>query len=157
MNTEVCAPPSPLEVDPRHAVRAARWIELCGGLVVWESADMGQLGRRWFTPALLTDGSPAQRPHWSCGERPALVITEAAGVEVVERREVRRIRIAARPGYGLGWQLTDASSKRLDALLAEAGADATYTFEGNEAVILGVTSRTPLPRWLAEHPDAKAV
>lgn len=157
MNTEVCAPPSLLEVDPRHAVRAVRWIEHCGGLAVWESQDLGQIGRRWFTPALLTDGSPAQRPHWSCGERPARVITDPAEVEVVDRREVRRIRIAAKPGYGLGWQLTDASSKRLDAALAQAGEDASYVFEGNAAVILGVASRTPLPSWLEAHPDAPAV
>jgi len=157
MNAEVCAPPSLLEVDPRHAVRAARWMEHCGGVAVWESGDLGQLGRRWYTPARLTDGNPAQRPHWSCGERPARVIANAAEVEVVERREVARLRVATRPGYGLAWRLTDASSKRLERALAQAGEDASYVFEGDTAVVFAVTSRTPLARWLEEHPDAPAV
>lgn len=88
---------------------------------------------------------------------PVRVITDIAEVEVVEHREVGRLRIAVRPGYGLGLVLTDAASRRLKRALAEAGEGATYHFEGNEAVVLAEVSRTPLLTWLAEHPDAKAV
>ena len=157
MGAGVYAPGQTVEVEPRLAAKVAAWIAHCGGLAIWESHDLGQIGKRWFTPARLTDGSIPQRPHWSCGDKPERVITDAAEVEVVERHEVRRIRIAAKPGYGLGWQLTDASTRRLDAALAEAGDDASYAFEGNTAAVLGVASRTPLPQWLAEHPDAKAL
>lgn len=157
MGAEVYAPPRFVEVEPRAAAKVAAWIAHCGGLAIWTSRDLGQIGRRWFTPAQLTDGSTPQRPHWSCGGQPDRVITDATEVEVVERRELPRLRIAVRPGYGLGWQLTDASTRRLDAALAEAGEDATYTFEGNVAVVLGVAARMPLPQWLAEHPDAKVV
>lgn len=157
MGAGVYVPVRHVEVDPRLGAKVAAWIAHCGGLAIWESHDLGQIGRRWFTPAQLTDGTVPQRPHWSCADKPERVVTDAAEVEVVERREMRRIRIAAKPGYGLGWQLTDASTRRLDVAVADAGDDASYVFEGNSAAILGVASRMPLPQWLAEHPDAKAV
>lgn len=157
MSAEACVPASPLEVDAGHAVRVARWIGLCGGVAVWGCQDLGQPGRSWITPMCLTDGSPAQRPHWSASKTPVRVITDTCEVEVVERREVRRLRIAVRPGYGLGFRLTEASGKRLERALAEAGAGAIHHFEGNEAIVLAEVSRTPLPHWLEAHPDAKAV
>jgi hypothetical protein len=146
-----------VEVEPLSAAKAAAWIALCGGLAVWRGRDLGQPGNAWIGPAHLTDGSPAQRPHWSCGEKPDRVVTDPAQVEVVERREVRRFRIAVRPGYGLALVLTDASTRRLDAALGEAGDGATYAFEGRDAVVYAVASRTPLPAWLEAHPHAKAV
>lgn len=157
MSAEVCAPASLLEINAGHAVRVSRWIEHCGGVAVWESGDLGQPGRSWLTPACLNDGSPSQRPHWSAANQPQRVIVDPAQVEVVERREVKRLRVAVRPGYGLGLRLTDASNKRLKRALAEAGDGAIYAFEGNEALVLAVVSRTPLPQWLAENPHAKAV
>jgi hypothetical protein len=157
MSGEVCAPASPLEIHAGNAVKVSRWIEHCGGVAVWASGDLGQPGRSWLTPVCLTDGSLAQRPHWSADPQPQRVITEPGQVEVVERREVKRLRVAVRPGYGLGFRLTDASSARLREALEAAGPGALHAFEGSEAVILGEVGRTPLPQWLAEHPDAKAV
>jgi hypothetical protein len=157
MSTEVCAPASLLEIDAGYAVRVSRWIEHCGGVAVWESGDLGQPGRSWLTPVSLTDGSPAQRPHWSADTRPQRVIAEPGQVVVVERREAKRLRIAVRPGYGLGFRLTDASSKRLERALAETGEGAIYTFEGSEAVVLAETSRTLLPAWLEAHPHVRTV
>ena len=87
---------------------------------------------------------------------PQRIVTDAAVVEVVTHCEVRRIRIAVRPGYGLGWKLTDVSSARLRKALHEAGQGAVHVFDGNEAILFAEMSRTPLPQWLAEHPDAKA-
>ena len=157
MSGEVCAPAGTVEVEPRAAVKVARWIAECGGLAVWISHDLGNPGKCWYTPARLTDGTIPQRPHWSCAWQPARVITDLAAVEVVERREARRFRVAVRPGYGLSLVLTDASTRRLDAALGEAGDGATYAFEGRDAVVYAVASRTPLSVWLEAHPHAKAV
>ena len=157
MSAEDCVPASPLEIDAGHAVRVSRWIEHCGGVAEWASGDLGQPGRSWLTPVCLTDGSLAQRPHWSADAQPQRVITELGQVEVVERREVKRLRVAVRPGYGLGFRLTDTSSKRLRNALEAAGPGALHTFEGSEAIVLGEVGRMPLSQWLAEHPDAKAV
>jgi hypothetical protein len=158
MSAEVCAPSAAiLAVVPRDAVKVSRWIEHCGGIAVWGCQDLSDPSRTWYTPAKLTDGSPSGPPHWSAGRSPVRVITDACAVEVVEHREAKRLRIAVRPGYGLGLVLTEAASRRLKRALADAGEGATYHFEGYEAVVLAEVSRTPLPAWLEAHPDAKAV
>jgi hypothetical protein len=154
---EVCAPViETLEIDERHAVKVARWIAECGGCAVWGCLDLSDPSRQFFTPSKLTDGTPSSAPHWSSPRVPQRIVTDAVEVEVVTHREVRRIRIAVRPGYGLGWKLTDVSSARLRKALHEAGQGAVHVFDGNEAIIFAEVSRTPLPQWLAEHPDAKA-
>lgn len=155
---EACAPAiNVLELDERHAVKVSRWIESCGGVAVWGCMDLSDQSRQFFTPARLSDGTPAQCPHWSSPKTPERIVTNAAEVEVVTHREVRRIRIAIRRGYGLNLKLTDAASARLRKALDEAGPGAVHVFDGNEAIIFAESSRTPLPQWLAEHPNAKAI
>jgi hypothetical protein len=154
---EVCAPViETLEIDERHAVKVSRWIAECGGCAVWGCLDLADPSRQFFTPAKLTDGTPSSAPHWSSPREPQRIVTNPAEVEVVTHREVKRIRIAIRPGYGLRLKLTDVSSARLRKALHEAGPGAVHVFDGNEAIIFAEVSRTPLPQWLAEHPDAKA-
>lgn len=154
---EICAPMiETLEIDERHAVKVARWIEQCGGIAVWGCLDLADPSRQFFTPARLTDGTPSQAPHWSAPRQPQRIVTHPAEVEIVTHREVRRIRIAVKPGYRLGFRLTDVASARLRKALHEVGPGAVYVFQGNEALIFAEASRTPLPRWLAEHPDAQA-
>ncbi len=157
MSAEVCVPAvETLEIDERHAVRVSRWIEQCGGVAIWGCLDLGDPSRQFFTPAKLTDGSPSGPPHWSAPKVPQRIVTNPAEVEVVTHREVKRIRIAIRRGYGWGLKLTEVSSKRLRKALHEIGQGAVYVFEGNEAILFSEVSRTPLPQWMAEHPDAKA-
>lgn len=158
MNTEVCVPPEvTLDVVPRDAVKVSRWIKLCGGVAIWGCQDLSDPSRLWYTPALLTDGSPSGPPHWSAGRTPVRVITDIGAVAVVEHREVRRLRISLRRGYGLSVVLTDTAAKRLERTLAEAGEGANYRFEGNEAIVLAEVSRTPLAVWLEAHPNAPAI
>ena len=155
---EVCAPLiETLEIDERHAVKVSRWIEHCGGVAVWGCLDLADPSRQFFTPAKLSDGTPSRAPHWSSPRNPQRIISDPAQVEVVTHREVKRIRVAVKPGYGLRLNLTDVSSARLRKALREAGQGAVYVFDGNHAIIFSEVSRTPLPHWLAEHPDAKAV
>jgi hypothetical protein len=156
MTASVAPAATALEIDARHAMKVSRWIADCGGVAVWGCLDLDDSSRQFFTPARLTDGTPSQCPHWSSPPRPERILTDAAEVVVVEHTEVRRVRIAVRRGYGLRTTLTDAASARLLKALDAAGEGADYAFEGGEAIILAVSARTPLPQWLAEHPDAKA-
>lgn len=158
MSAEVYAPAIELlEIDERHAVKVSRWIADCGGVAVWGCLDLADPSRRFFTPARLTDGTVPGSPHWSAPRTPQRIVTDPAQVEVVTHRQVRRLRVAIRPGYGLSLRLTDAASARLRNALDEIGPGAVYVFEGNEAILFAEESRTPLVQWLAEHPDAKAV
>lgn len=155
MSAGICVPAvETLEVDACLAVKAARWLAHCGGIAVWGCLDLSDPSRQWFTPAKLTDGSPAPRPHWSAPDHPERLVTDARAVEIVERREAARLRVAFRPGYGLSLRMTDASARRLRAALDAAGEGACHAFEGGQAVVFAVVHRTPLPRWLEEHPDA---
>ena len=90
-------------------------------------------------------------------DAPDRIVTEIADVEVVERREFQRVRIAIRKGYGLGLVLTNAASKRLEAVLEQAGEGAIHTFDGNNAIVFAVARRVSLRQWMEEHPHAKAV
>jgi hypothetical protein len=119
-------------------------------VAVWSSQDLGDPGRTWLTPARLTDGPPSPKPHWPAGEGPERVVTRAENVEVVERREAKRLRVSAKRGYGMRFDLTDVSSRRLRNAVAEAGEGATYAFEGDEAVVFAVARRVPLAEWLRE-------
>ncbi len=159
MSADICVPAAGmLEVGARDAAKVERWIAECGGVAVWGCLDMADPGRQFLTPVHLTDGSPARPPHWSASDRPERVVTGVSQVEVVERREARRLRIAVRRGaYGLRLKLTDASSARLRRALECAGEGSTYAFEGNEAVVYAVERRMPLAEWLAAHPEARAV
>ncbi len=155
---EVCVPAiNVLEIDERNAVKVSRWIESYHGIAVWGCLNLSDPSRQFFTPARLSDGSPSRCPHWSSPTAPVRIVTDPAEVEVVTHREVGRIRIAIRRGYGLGLKLTDVASGRLCKALDEAGQGAVYVFDGNEAIIFAEASRTPLPQWLAEHPNAKAI
>jgi len=145
-----------LEIGERDAVKVARWIAECGGVAVWGCLDLSEPGRQWFTPALLSDGTPSRCPHWSSPPSPQWILSDPAAVVVVARREVKRLRIGVRQRYGLGLALTDASASRLRRALSDAGSGAVHAFEGNEAAILAETARIPLPEWLADHPHAKA-
>lgn len=158
MSAGICAPEArTLTVSARDAVKVSRWIACCGGVAVFESADFQHPVRTWYAPARLTDGTPSPPPHWSASRTPVRIIADPADVEVLEHREFRRLRFSLRRGYGLSTVLTDASGKRLERALDEAGEGATYHFEGSEAVVMAEFSRTPLPAWLEAHPDAKAV
>jgi len=156
VSSEVYAPVEGLEIESARAMHVLRWLNLLGGVAVWGCLDLSTPGRKFYTPATLTDGTPSPRPHWSATQTPERIITDATGIDVVDRYEVKRIRITVRKGpYGMRWQLTDHSSKRLKAALAEVGEEATYTFEGNEAIIQGVSYRIPLDRWLKENIHGK--
>lgn len=151
MSAGVEAPPDTLEVEAGDAVKVARWLRHCGGVAVWGCLDLGDPGRQWLTPASLTDGQPAAKPHWSAPDTPERIIADPSRVMVIERREVRRLRVSVRRGYGLRLELTPASSRRLRAALAKAGDGATHAFAGDEAIVYAVARRMPMVQWLREN------
>ena len=146
-----------IAIEESIAVRAARWIEFCGGVAVWKSREHSSPMREFFTPVHRTDGSPASRPHWSVADSPDRIVTRLERIEVVERREFSRVRIAVRKGYGLRLVLSDAATERLHAALEKAGHGASYLFEGNEAIVCAVVRRVSLMEWMKEHPHAQAI
>jgi hypothetical protein len=137
-------------VSPEYAPLALAWLSSRAGLLVWASADLCDPGKGWTTPATDADGKPAPKPSWQAAEKPARHITDAADVEVVEPRLVRRLRVAIRIGQsGTRVKLTDTSSRTLRDALDKAGPDSWYEFayDSQEALIFKPGKVTPLTEW----------
>jgi len=137
------------EVIPENALRFLEWINDRGGVAVWKSIDLSDPGYSVSTPA-LTDGEPTRKPHWKVGETPDRVITDAADIDVIKYKEVKRFHVGLRRGaQGLSIKLTDAASARVRREVEKAGEGASYEFdyETQDAVILAPDGVTPLNQW----------
>ncbi len=137
-----------LEVAPENAEKMAEWIRSRGGVAVWRSVNFANLDASWSTPALTVEGAQMTKPTWEADSKPVRVITDPAEIDVVTRREVKRIKVSVRRGRGLLVDLTDASAKRLRKAVHDAtfslqkgtgligpGASYHFDYETREAVI----------------------
>jgi hypothetical protein len=155
--------PNNPQVLPEHAAKILEWIKTRGGLALWGSVNLSNLGASWTAPVNDEDGHPNGRPHWSAANEPYRVITDAAEVEVTVPLEVKRFRVATRMGaQGYMVKLTDASTRRLRKAVdqaAERTADkqAWYQFdyETQEAVIYVNAKVVPLEKFLEGASDVR--
>jgi len=124
------------KITSYNAEKIWEWFETRGGIAIWPSIDLSDLGTSFTTPL---DG---QKPHWKCAAEPARTITDPDDVEVQVPREYSRFRVGIRPrGNGLGFKVTDGGTRRIRARVAKATekfGDAWHEFdyETQEAVIL---------------------
>jgi hypothetical protein len=100
-----------------HADNAARfrdWIANRGGIAVWPSIDLRNAGGSCSTPADVTTS-----PGWSYASAPNLIVTDPADVGVYTEALFKAVRVSLRrSGNGLSLKLTDASQRKVDALMA---------------------------------------
>ena len=139
-----------LLVSEQNALLFASWISQRGGLLVWSSADLSNPQWSCITPAHLANGDETPSPHWKAAPGPRK-IEDASEVAVITPKEVKRFRVAVRPGkQGLALKVSDGGTRRIKAAVAKAGEGAWYEFDrwSQEAVILAPESETPLPEWL---------
>ena len=126
-----------------NAPRFKDWIENRGGVAVWKSINLSNIGASWSTPALAKDGTPTPKPTWEAEETPSLVVTDPKDIGVTTDKEVKRFHVAVRRG-GNGFMLkcTEASTRKIDKALTKAGEGSHYQFDYStqEAVIFAVTS-----------------
>lgn len=140
--------------DEGNALKFREWLATRGGLLIWKSVDLGNLGASWTTPALTAEGLPYPKPTWQAESTPSRRITDPAEVVVTTAREYKRFHVGVRAGCGLALVVTDAGSRRIRKEVARAeeatGKPAWYVFDyGSEqnAVILVEDSRVPLSEW----------
>lgn len=134
-----------------NAPKFADWIRNRGGVAHWQSADLGDPGASWSTPALGTDGKPTPKPTWQAENAPAFVVTDPAEITVETRKEVERFRIAIKRGCGFSLVLTDNSSRKLKERLAKRGDGASYHWDGwdgRECVITMPDKQITLRQWM---------
>lgn len=140
----------PHRVDAENAEKIWGWMKTRGGLAVWRSVDLSDPGRSVTTPYNDAEGHRTTKPHWKYDDHPERIITDPAEVVVETYKEVRRFKIAVRPGsQGMSFKLTDHSSQKVRDACKKAGEGATYEFDygTQEAVILVPASAVPLKEW----------
>ena len=138
------------ECAPENAAKMREWIATRGGVAIWRSINLSNAGASWSSPA-LTEGVPTKKPNWQSENVPSRVITDAAEIEVVTRKEVKRFRIAIRMGgNGLTMKLTDASTRKVRAACNKLGPDSAYEFDYDtqEAIITMPGERVSLADWI---------
>lgn len=140
----------PHRVDAANAEKIWGWMKTRGGLAIWRSVDLSDLGRSVTTPYNDAEGHRTPKPHWKYDDHPERIITDPAEVVVETYKEARRFRVAVRMGrQGMCLKLTDASSEKVRKAVAKAGETATYEFDytTQEAVILVPDTEVPLAEW----------
>ena len=140
------------ECAPENADRMMNWILTRGGVAIWDSANLSNPGASWSAPALSAlGGLPLAKPTWQAADGPARIITDAADIEVITRREVKRFRVGVRMGsQGMTFKVTDGGTRKIRAAVDKAGEGADYAFdyESQEAVITVPDKRVPLAEYV---------
>lgn len=156
----------PHHVAEENARKFADWLKTRGGILIWNSADLGSAGRSVSTPALTEDGKPYPSPGWQFPNWDRHV-TDIADVEVYTVRVVETFKIRLKRS-GMNLVLNNASDRRVRTALDRAGDGSSYRFgatgtsQGNPAhglmfgedmVEICVDDTTvPLTEWLTQHP-----
>jgi len=138
------------ECAPENAAKMREWIRSRGGVAIWRSQNLSNPGASWSSPALTPEGTPYPKPSWQAENAPHRIITAAAEIEVITRKEVKRFRIAVRMGgSGLTMKLTDASTRKVRAACDKLGPDSAYEFDygSQEAIITLPGERVSLADW----------
>lgn len=93
---------TPHETVAESAHQIWRWLQERGGIIVWESQDMGNPGQSVTTPYRSADGSPAGSPGWRY-PTPTRHITDPADVVVLATRVLKTVpvRISRADGFRL--------------------------------------------------------
>ena len=85
-------------IVPRHevvvesAAKFVNWIRERGGVAVWKSINLSNLGVGWGTPAQDKDGKPTKKPNWQADSVPSRIVTKLEEVEVLVPKEVQRFQ-----------------------------------------------------------------
>lgn len=140
----------PHRVDISNAKLIWEWLTKRGGIAIWRSVDLSNPGESVTAPYNDEFGNLKGKPGWKYDDHPERIITDPAEVVVETYKEVRRFKIAVRPGsQGMSFKLTDHSSQKVRDACKKAGEGATYEFDygTQEAVILVPASAVPLKEW----------
>ena len=99
-------------VQSNNAQEVWDWIATRGGIAIWRSIDLSNLGATWTTPLNDDSGTPVTKPTWESESSPSRVIKDPPEVMVSLSEEVQRFRVAIRmENQGLMVKLTDASAR----------------------------------------------
>jgi hypothetical protein len=138
-----------IKTNIANAKVLTEWIANRGGIAVWNSIDLSDPTKEWFTPALDQDGNPYKKPSWQADNNPTIV-TETENVLLFTSKEVKRFHVGIRKGsQGMVMKVTDAGSERIRKA-CEKFKDSWYEFDylTQDAVILVPENEITLTEYL---------
>jgi len=150
----------------RHTIKLEQaekiwdWLQNRGGIAVWHSINLSNLGRTWTTPVLDEEGNLVKKPTWEADSVPAEVILNPDDILVSKDQEVKRFHVAVRvSGNGLMLKCKPGSSNRILRAVSKAGDGAYHEFDywTQEAVIMAPVDRFSLTEWYQYFQSPKEV
>lgn len=149
-----------LTIDERNASQVATWIKDRDGVLVWDSALIGNSSQS-ITPYLSCDGSlRTKKPGWNSKDHPSLHITNTDDVSVIKWKEYKRFHVATRIGsQGLSIKVTDGGSNKIRNEVAKAKEknkekEITYDFDYYDyknVVIYIEDTKISLTDWMVQN------
>ncbi len=144
-----------------NAERFGDWIKNRGGVAVWKSADLGDPGKTWSAPYLELDGTVKPKQSWQMEDKPRLVVTDPAEIELYKGVEHKRFHVGVRQGgNGCSLKITDAGSARIRREIKAAGEGAYYEFDYDDeknCVIYKTETCGALKDWMDKNADTSSV
>jgi hypothetical protein len=139
----------PHVISASNAKLVTEYLKTRGGIALWKSINLSNIGATWMSPTLTEDGKPYPKPSWQAESTPSRVITEAREILVAVDVEVKRFRVGVERGGMFSFQVTAGGSRRIRREVSKAGENAYHVFDyaTQEAVILRPESLTPLSEW----------
>jgi len=133
MATSTQINPTKIQITAACAAKILDWLLTRGGVLRWESAELGACWEPHYTPALTEDGKPHASPGWRFTEKPKEHILTADRFEVTIDKPVKQFKVGVRMNWQTGAShLTDAATKRVEAEVAKAGVGAYRVFDHTE-------------------------
>lgn len=155
-------------VQEENAGKIANWLATRGGILIWQSRDLGDPGKSVTTPYLTADGKLTDSPHWKFGGTPDRHIKSSDDVDVGTSRIVETFKVKLKGSRYGKITVNDAGTRKLESRLEhwrqETGKDAFYTFAstgtasgdivhamtvGSDEINIHIEDRVvPLEEWL---------
>lgn len=142
---------NPLEIFPSNVNQIIDWLTNRGGLFVWDSCNLNNLGMTWTTPASNADGSEISKPNWQANK----IIRHIKNLDeivVIIPKVVKKFHVATRIGtQGFSVKVSDGGSRKIAKECAKAGDKSWYEFDYGSyenAIILVPEKTIPLSVYL---------
>ena len=144
-------------VVEENAEKFWNWLHTCGGMAIWKSVNLSNIGMSWTTPVMDSEGKAISKPSWEAENSPSRIITNPEEVVVSTPKEVKRFHIGVRMGsQGLSFKVTDGGTRRIRREVTNAtmkyGKPVWYEFdyEFQDAVIMTAGELVPLVNYAKE-------
>lgn len=121
-----------IRVSAVDAFKIALWLETRGGVAVWQRINLSNPGSA-FCPVNQENGEPMQKPSWEYADKPERIVSNPCDVIVYVPVVAARMHVAIRKSSNnFMLKLTDASSRRVRAMLEKLGEKSSYHFDYGE-------------------------